>query len=119
LRELAATAVVALDRPRIEADMPITLFDRIIYGDTSGGLGRGAHAGDQSIDLPSEQTSLTLIGDARSLAFDAVGGNDTLLDSTLDSTSIFGDALDLSGRARGGDDAIQAFARKDGDEVGD
>jgi hypothetical protein len=90
--------------------MSIPIYAQVIYGDTSGALGSaGPPAQGQQIEL-TDPGFLTIIGDAGALVENAAGGDDTLTESSLQSTSIIGDALTLANRAHGGDDLIGAFA---------
>src|SRR3954470_22328184 len=92
--------------PRHEGPaMPITIFENLVYGDTSGTLGRANQARDDSL-IRNDPNSTTLIGDAHDLVANASGGDDTLVDTNLNSASILGDAFNLSDHARGGDDLI-------------
>jgi hypothetical protein len=102
----------------MEAAMTFPIYDQVIYGDTSGVLGRGEHGGDQTFFL-TDPNSVTLIGDANDMIANAVGGNDTLVENTLNSTSIIGDAVTMANKAQGGDDLIGAFAAFDATATGD
>jgi hypothetical protein len=92
--------------------MPITIYDQVVYGDTSGVLADHDRGQGQSI-LRNDPNSTTLIGDAHAIIAHAAGGDDTLSETTVNSTSILGDAANLSGHAHGGDDSVQADANDD------
>jgi len=99
--------------------MPIPIFDGAVFGDTSGVLRHGGQGADQTIAVPTQGASLTLIGDALELQVDAAGGDDTLTGFSFNSTSMFGDAVALGGHAVGGNDVIAASARLDVTVAGD
>ena len=88
--------------------MPITLYQPINFGDTSGELGKHAHAAAQTISIGTNSGPQTLVGDALALFGRAVGGDDTLGGGGSAPVIVIGDAVAITGRARGGDDDVMA-----------
>ena len=99
--------------------MAITLFNPIVFGDTSGSLGGRAHASAQSVSINTNLGPETFVGDANALQGRAVGGNDVLNSGGLAPIVLIGDAILISGRARGGDDDVHATSEPPPAALGD
>src|SRR5258705_4361980 len=88
--------------------MPITLFQPIVFGDTSGDLAVHVHAAGQSISihLSGLADTQTLVGDSAALLDRAAGGADDLTSFAYSGSMVMGDASAITGHARGGNDAV-------------
>jgi hypothetical protein len=86
--------------------MPFTLYQPIIFGDTSGNLRHHSHAGEQTISTYTGPQ--TIVGDALALVDHAVGGDDTIAAGWMAPVTVIGDAVTITDHARGGDDDLNA-----------
>ena len=101
--------------------MPITVYQPIMFGDTSSDLGGHTRSPGQAISLhlPGISDTQSLIGDADSLLGQAIGGDDTLTAFAYAGSLVIGDARTIGDRAHGGNDSVFAQSMTNAVALGD